>query len=122
MPLEPETPTPTDLLDRLRTIEQAMREAGLDSPQPSVEALGSTAPFCFDTLAFHEWLRWVFLPRMTQAVHNQVTLPAACSIAPLAEYRFAEMPDRDTDALLTLLIEFDELANRFFEIQETGTP
>ncbi|ANJ66471.1 hypothetical protein A9404_02920 [Halothiobacillus diazotrophicus] len=119
---EAEKPSTAELLERLRAIEHGLITAGLDTPQPAISAFRSTAPFCFDTMTFHEWLRWVFLPRMTQAVHDRVTLPAACAIAPLAEYRFAEMQEHDTDALLALLVEFDVVANRYFQIQETGIP
>ncbi|WP_322628232.1 YqcC family protein [Halothiobacillus sp.] len=115
-----EKPSRNDLLNHLRAIDSALFDAGLSSPQPSVEALSSTVPFCFDTLEFHAWLQWVFLPRMKQAVHEVTALPAACSIAPLAEYRFAEIQDYDTDELLTLLVQFDELATQYFLIQEEG--
>jgi len=114
-------PSRADLLNQLRLIEHALLDAGLSTPQPSAAALSSTVPFCFDTLEFHAWLKWVFIPRMTHAVHEVASLPAACSIAPLAEYRFAEMQDYDTRALLTLLVEFDEFANQYFLIQEEGS-
>lgn len=116
------TPSKTDLSIQLTRIEQALQIAGLATPQPEPAAMMSTAPFCFDTLEFHAWLQWVFLPRMRQAVWETTTLPAACAIAPLAEYRFTEMPERPTKELLVLLAEFDELANQYFTISEEGTP
>lgn len=115
-------PSQASMLTQLQAIERALHDAGLSTPRPSDKAMRSTAPFCFDTLPFHAWLQWLFIPRMAQAVQEATSLPAACSIAPLAAYRFAEMPDTDTDELLALLVAFDERANRYFQIQETNTP
>lgn len=106
--------TADDLQQRLVDIEQEMRLLGLwavEAPSPS--ALASEVPFCFDTLFFHEWLQWVFLPRMTELLDRGRTPPAATQVAPLAEHSFLDLP-QDTDRLLQLIEAFDAAAAEAF--------
>ncbi|MHB9021508.1 MAG: YqcC family protein [Halothiobacillus sp.] len=114
----PQKANPAELLALLQRIERALHAAGLATVQPSPKALASTAPFCFDTLEFHAWLQWVFLPRMRITLIECAELPARCAIAPLAEYRFAELA-YDTTELLALITAFDELANQYFEFSDS---
>ncbi|MDD3610387.1 MAG: YqcC family protein [Halothiobacillaceae bacterium] len=94
-------------LARLDAIEAEMRRIGLwGDTAPDPDALASVMPFCYDTLLFHEWLQWVFLPRMREVFQRGESLPAACVIHPLAEHSFAELP-HPTDALLALIDQFD---------------
>ncbi|HQT43557.1 MAG TPA: YqcC family protein [Halothiobacillus sp.] len=114
----PEKANPAGLLTLLRRIEHALYAVGLATAEPSPKALASTVPFCFDTLEFHAWLQWVFLPRMHSTLVECAELPARCAIAPLAEYRFAELAC-DTTELLALITAFDELANQYFEFPDS---
>lgn len=69
----------------LLDLECAMRRLDLWQPEaPPAAALASTAPFCIDTLELHQWLQFVFLPRMHVMVAEGLELPQACAIAPLA--------------------------------------
>ncbi len=89
-----------------------MRRISLwESQRPSEEALSSLVPFCHDTLAFHQWLQWVFLPKMKTVLETEEDFPSSSEIAPLAEYSLARLPHA-TDRLLNLLREFDEFINR----------
>jgi Uncharacterized protein conserved in bacteria len=91
------------IADLLLAIEQEMRRIGLwEEVAPPAAALASTAPFCYDTLQFQQWLQWLFLARMRALVQSAAPLPAACAIQPLAEHSFAELP-QDTGRLLALL-------------------
>ncbi|MEB3733798.1 YqcC family protein [Halopseudomonas pachastrellae] len=45
----------------LQELEGELRQWGLWSLEPpSAAQLASEAPFCADTLAFEQWLQWVF--------------------------------------------------------------
>lgn len=110
-------PTQANLLACLTQIEARLIAAKLATDQPSPQALASVEPFCFDTLEFHAWLQWVFLPRMRETIVQNNPLAAPCSIAPLAEYRFAELASINTAELLALITTFDTLANRYFKFE-----
>jgi len=86
-----------------------MRRLGLwtrEPPRP--EALASRQPFCYDTLAFEQWLQWVFIPRMKRILEQGLELPQDSDIRPLAEEVFSRY-SADTSALLGLIRAFDEL-------------
>lgn len=108
------TPSAPEIFSLLDDIAYTLREIGLNTERPSDAALASTAPFCFDTLEFHAWLEWVFLPRMQQAIEDELELAAPCSIAPLAEYQFATYAE-PTHHLLALLTELDTQINAYYD-------
>jgi uncharacterized protein YqcC (DUF446 family) len=71
-------------------IEQELRVMGLwEAEMPSAEALSSIEPFAIDTLTFPQWLQFIFIPKMFFLIDQQ-SLPANCSIAPMAEEVFAQ--------------------------------
>jgi uncharacterized protein YqcC (DUF446 family) len=99
------------LADLLLEIEAEMRRIGLWQNEPPPEkALQSLVPFCHDTLRFEQWLQWVFLPKMKQVVEGGEECPNSSDITPLAEYRFAQLPQQ-TDTLMRLLERFDRYIN-----------
>lgn len=82
MPLEPHAQL-TVLLQRLA---EALREAELWSAQaPSEQAMSSTAPFACDSMAFEQWLQFIFLPRMQALIDGAQPLPRNFAIAPMGE-------------------------------------
>ena len=96
------------LADLMLAIEQSMRAADLwHANAPSPAAMASRTPFCADTLAFSEWLQFVFLPRMRALIENNQPLPSASAIAPLAEEALRDHAGRDV--LLDRLRQFDQL-------------
>ena len=100
------------LADLLLDIEAEMRCNYLwESERPSDEALSSLVPFCHDTLAFHQWLQWVFLPKMKNVLETEEEFPSSSEITPLAEYSFARLP-QNTARLLELIRQFDDFINR----------
>lgn len=100
------------IADLLLAIEAQMRRLALWGEQPpEPERLESLVPFCHDTLEFHQWLQWVFLPQMKRLLENGQTLPTECDIYPLAEYSFNQQPT-DAAQLLTLILNFDRLISR----------
>ena len=53
--------------------------------KPSVEAMKSTAPFACDTMAFEQWLLFIFIPKMTALLDRRLALPANMALTPMAE-------------------------------------
>lgn len=99
----------SDIADIIFCMEKEMRRLGLwarEPPRP--EALASKQPFCYDTLAFEQWLQWVFIPRMKRILEQGLAVPQDSDIYPLAEEVFSRS-SADTRALLDLIRAFDEL-------------
>lgn len=97
------------VLSLLMQIEGEMRRIGFWSEHmPEPEALLSQEPFCVDTLNFDDWLQWLLLPRLQQMALQQMPLPSNSLIAPMAEEVFTALPE-DTDALLALIVELDQV-------------
>jgi len=96
----------------LAAIEAELKNTSLwnDVP-PSAEALASTTPFCIDTMAFTDWLQFVFLVKMQQLVVMQMPLPENMAIQPMAEEAFKPLTT-DTRELLALILSFDQLLNK----------
>lgn len=89
-----------------------MRTSALwDSNVPTARALNSLAPFCHDTLSFHQWLQWVFLPKMKRAIESETDMPSSSDIFPLAEYSFQKL-QQNTQQLLRLIEQFDRLISK----------
>ena len=97
----------TALKNLLAELEAEMRARDLwEGTPPPPEAFDSATPFCADTLAFTQWLQWVFVARFRALLGGGHPLPGVCDIAPMAEEALKGL-DVETDTLLRLLIEFD---------------
>lgn len=80
-----------ELTGLLAGVERALRDIGCwETVAPPAEALASEIPFCHDTLAFTQWLQWIFLPRLRALLEGGLALPNACAVAPIAELSFTE--------------------------------
>lgn len=55
-----------------------------ESQHPPAEALASEKPFAIGALDFHQWLQFIFLPRMHALVEGQLPLPDAIGVSPMA--------------------------------------
>ncbi len=97
------------IADQLLLIERQLRQLGLWAQQaPSAEALASQQPFCVDSLAFEEWLQWIFLPRLKSMLEANAPLPTASGIAAMAEQVFVGRA-LEVKGLIAALEEFDRL-------------
>src|SRR3990167_8307476 len=95
--------------EQLLLIERELRVQGWwDAQAPSAHALSSQEPFCVDTLAFEQWLQWIFLPRMKQMVEAGAALPRFSEIQPRAE-RVLGGRAKKPRKLIKLLGDFDQL-------------
>lgn len=100
---------PIRIADVLLEVEANLRISGKwDQKQPSEVALASVQPFCLDTLAFEQWLQWIFLPRMKEILEQSHPLPAKSGIYEYAEECLFNKSIQSTD-LLTLIKRFDDL-------------
>lgn len=100
------------LADLVLNIEAEMRTTALwESNAPKSDALNSLAPFCHDTLYFHQWMQWVFLPGMRRAIETETDMPSSSDIFPLAEYSFQKL-EQNTQQLLLLIQQFDHLISK----------
>ena len=74
------------------------------------EALHSTVPFCHDTMAFEQWLQFVFIKKMSLLIKLKQPLPSDMSIAPMAELMLSK--SRGSDEIIELLKEIDNFFGR----------
>ncbi len=56
--------------------------------RPTSDELLSSAPFCCDTLSFEQWLQFIFIPKLTEMINQQQSLPTKISLTPMAEEAF----------------------------------
>ncbi len=97
------------LAEQLLLVERELRFLGMWAEvPPSDEALSSEQPFCIDSLAFEEWLQWIFLPRMKLILESGAELPAVSGIRSMAEEVYRERL-AEVGCLLASLGEFDRL-------------
>lgn len=70
----------------LLQIQTYLQQSGLwsDCP-PTSQQLTSQAPFAIDTLAFEQWLQFIFLPQLRQYLTEHGSLPPAMDVAPMAQ-------------------------------------
>lgn len=92
------------LLDDLQAEMESLNLWEGRPPEP--EAFESATPFFADTMAFTQWLQWVFIARFRAILADDHPLPAQCDVAPLAEETLRDLPEQ-TDKLVALLREFD---------------
>jgi uncharacterized protein YqcC (DUF446 family) len=91
---------------KLDAVEAEMRHLKMwDTAQPSLTDI--TNAFGEDTMAFEQWLRYVFLPNARAIVQNRKELPNESNVSVRASREF-DGDDR-TEKLQVLLCEFDQL-------------
>ncbi len=100
------------LADLLTELEAELKVLGLwASEPPPKEHLQSSMPFCFDVLAFEQWLQFVLIPKSQELIKQRSRLPAKANIYPAAEEVFNRR-DENAKELLNLIHAFDELSGR----------
>lgn len=93
---------------RLDAVIEAMKHAGVwDVEEPSGAAYGDMGPFGMNTMAFVQWLRWVFVPNVEALIEKQGPWPRSSSVSVQA----AREGDTDpaVDSLVDALSRFDDL-------------
>lgn len=93
---------------KLAAIEAEMRRIGLwqSEPLPGA-AYAFQEPFAMDTMAFPQWLQFVFIPRVKSIVQVRGEFPSSSSVGTQAIREFDGYSE--ATKLVALLCEFDEL-------------
>ncbi|MDR5867730.1 YqcC family protein [Halomonas koreensis] len=90
-----------ELEQALRELESTMKAADLwRMERPAPEAFDSPQPFCVDTMALPQWLRFVFIARLEVLVEKRAPMPASCDVAPAVEAYLVQEGARASDRLL----------------------
>lgn len=109
----PLSPLHTALSEQLQSLQAELQLQGLwSATAPSPEAMASAMPFMYDTLELHQWLQWVFVPRLLALLDCGASLPRPSHVQPLAEHEWQARPEIDSRRLLSLLQTIDELLNQ----------
>jgi uncharacterized protein YqcC (DUF446 family) len=91
----------------LIALEAELKQQQLWCTQPpDPVALLSTAPFCYDTMVFEQWLQYVFIPRLYALLAANSPLPQKISMLPLAELAFKARAF-DAEPLLAIIARLD---------------
>lgn len=92
----------------LNQLAMLLKEHKLWQAEPIEQAaLQSTVPFCHDTMAFEQWLQFVFIPKMQHIVDNKQPLPNNFAVAPMAELMLLQK--QGGVKITSLLSELDNL-------------
>ncbi len=110
----PEQPTPQQpsalqqsVASYADQIEAEMRSIALWQSEPlHPKQLKFKEAFAMDTMAYEQWLQFIFLPRVREAVAEN-RFPSGSSVGAQAIREFDGNPD--AGKLITLLSEFDAL-------------
>jgi uncharacterized protein YqcC (DUF446 family) len=91
-------------------IEAALRQAGMwqDRPLPD-EAYQFTRAFAMDTMAFSQWLQFIFLERIRSIIAERGKFPAQSQVAAQAVREFDGV--NEASELLSVLAQFDHWIN-----------
>ena len=101
-----------ELLDHLQQLEAELKAQQLwSATPPSPKALESALPFMYDTMQLHEWLQWVFVPRLRALIEAKGNLPHQSHIQPLAAHEWEKRNDFDKRQLLLVLSRIDGALN-----------
>lgn len=94
------------LARQLDAVEAELRRLGWWQAQsPAPEQLRFTQAFGADTMAFTQWLQFVFLPNAREAVAGKRALPRRSMVGAQAVREFDG--DEDAEHLCALLSSFD---------------
>ncbi|MBP8001571.1 MAG: YqcC family protein [Chloroflexi bacterium] len=97
-----------DVQTKLDEIVTEMKLIGLwqDEPLPP-DKYNFRAPFALDTMAFNQWLQFIFVPRVTQILSSQGTFPMRSQVGAQAIREYDSVPE--AARLVELLCAFDAL-------------
>lgn len=96
--------------EKLRLIEVEMKNLNLwSNTPPPKEAFASDLPFAVDTMAAHEWLQWVLLPKLYKLIEQHMDLLKAFAITPYFEEIYQEERESRYYQLLEYLRALDEV-------------
>ncbi|WP_217515080.1 YqcC family protein [Vibrio metschnikovii] len=102
---------PTHLPILLEQLTTELKAATLwQEKRPTEDKLLSREPFAIDTLHPHEWLQWIFLPRMWQLLEAKQPLPRGFLLTPY--FVEAWKAQSGYQPLIEVLMEIDRVAQQ----------
>src|SRR5450432_3778133 len=102
-------PTYEQVATKLDAIEAEMKRVGLWQDTPlDPEQYDFRAAFAGDTMAFPQWLQFIFLPNVRSIIAGKGKFPTVSQVGVYAVREF-DTYAQDTSGLQTLLSEFDQL-------------
>ncbi len=96
--------------NQLELIVEELQNISLwQTSPPNPDAFLSEQPFAIDTMQAHEWLQWIFIPRMRALIESNANLPQFA----LHPYFEEALKDEETSThnLLILIKQLDELSS-----------
>jgi len=94
--------------EKLAAIEAEMRRIGMWRAEPLPEAAYAfQEAFAMDTMAFTQWLQFIFIPRVKAILETQGEFPSGSSVGMQAIREFDGYAE--AGPLVSLLSEFDGL-------------
>lgn len=94
---------------QLNQIEDEMHKIKLwQMTPPKADAFLSQEPFAIDTMEGHEWLQWIFIPRMRALIDAKADLPQGFALHPYFEEVLKEQDE--VSQLLFLIKQLDDLS------------
>lgn len=93
---------------QLNLIKDELQNLSLWQPAPpEAKAFLSEQPFALDTMQPHEWLQWIFIPRIQALIDANSEIPKF-ALHPYFEEAFKQQ-EIEVDDLLALIKQLDEL-------------
>lgn len=93
--------------EKVDAIEAELRRAGMWQETPlAEEKYRFKSAFAMDTMAFSQWLQFIFIPRVREAIEHD-RFPSSSEVGAQAVREFDGDPN--AAALVSLLSEFDAL-------------
>lgn len=94
------------LIPLLDQLETELRTLALwQTVSPHQDNLNSSVPFAMDTLEPHQWLQWVFVPKMRRAL-NSDNVPRNFCLEPYFAQAWQGKPE--FSSLLDVIVEIDK--------------
>ncbi|HEX6303334.1 MAG TPA: YqcC family protein [Anaerolineales bacterium] len=97
--------------EKISAIEAELRRIGLwqEEPLPK-EAYDYTLAFAQDSMAFHQWLQFIFIPQVRNLIESYDEFPKMSQVSAAAVRAFDGWDK--ANRLIILLKEFDNLFTR----------
>lgn len=101
-------PHPQEIRTAIDAVTAQLKAVGYwDCPQPTDDQIENGGAFGLQTMAFVQWLRWIFVPTVEDRLAQGGPWPAESHVASQAVREFDG--EYDADPLIEALRDFDRL-------------
>ncbi len=102
------SPDYSTVQQQIESIEQELKSIGFWQSEPlRAEQYDFHAAFALDTMAYSQWLQFIFIPRVNSIIAEHRLFPKSSSVGAQAVREFDGVPA--ASRLVLLLSEFDAL-------------